>query len=239
MLVGGQVGETSWVISLVDLFGFYSVGKNLSAHDDRLFGYGTYGGMIDGTVFMYGASNSWRDGAIVNAGPSILIDTFENAAGMLPNLDQNLSIVVEDESCIYALNVLSTHMTKHFLGPNYNVKSVGPLKEFDWRCCSLVSYSNFIYIIGGYFGHDLTNQTWLVNVLDCTVIEGPRMRHNRGHCSSCVFIYNGKPHLVVTGGYGEGDDGQMLVLDSVEMLDLEPVGDEPAHWFSGISLLFC
>ena len=84
--------------------------------------------------------------------------------------------------------------------------------------CMVQVDSESVYIIGGRQNETTSNQTWIVNVLNFGIREGPKLNVSRsGH--SCGKMYmNGRPVIVTAGGYSDYRwMGQ--TLDSVEILD--------------------
>lgn len=235
MCVGGKLESSSWIISLIDLFGLYSIGQNISVRDERLYGRETYGGMLDGTVYLYGRDHVSLPRVSADPGCPVLIEVFEvNYGGDEYGMPRIMTVAVEEESCLYLMNYWASHMTKLFLGPGYEMSSVGPFQKEYWRQFSVLYFGSNIYVVGGIFQEELTNRVWLIDITTGDVSEGPPMVHCRSQCMSCVMLYRGKPHMIVVGGYGaEDQDGVSEILDSVELLDLEPAEGSSAQWFLG------
>ena len=100
--------------------------------------------------------------------------------------------------------------TSEIIFLNGTVKQGKPLPEPRSGHC-LVEYQGQIISTGGYDGNgDDTSTVWLFNNHEeFTMTNKPSMKHRRGlHACGIVHssLHDGRPLLVVAGGYGDGSD---------------------------------
>lgn len=222
----GTRRNPGWHITLLDLFGFYNHGENFHIRDLRFFSVGTYGGVLDNTIFMAGHDNG-------NCCRSVLVRTFPNVDGVMPDAIQNISAVAEDNNSIYSVNSFSSRFKRHILSDGVILESSGPLWDLPLSAFTMVYHEGWLYAMGGYLNGHLTNKVWMINVTTGVVVEGPSMLWKRAKSASCIFPMGGATCIVIAGGCGEADGVPSVLLDSVEILDLTNRDDVKPQWVLG------